>query len=139
MAAALTMTLVGSLFIARWWQALLYNPGGFRQEFHALALGKVFAAVAVVLLVMNIVSMDGANVVAGDLLILAGFLFTLQGIAVVHGVVARTQASKGWLIGMYVLLLLPMSMAQMLIVLAAAGFGDNFINFRAYVGNKAED
>lgn len=139
MAAALTMTLIGSLFIGRWWQALLYNPGGFREEFHALTLGKVFAGVVVVVLLMNLPIVGGVIPVASDLLILAGFLFVFQGIAVVHGIVGKTGAHKGWLIAMYVLLLLPMTMTQMLIVLSAAGFGDNFIEFRAYFGNKAKD
>ena len=32
-AAASVFGLLFGLFLGRWWQALLYNPGGFRQEF----------------------------------------------------------------------------------------------------------
>ena len=139
MAAALTMTLVGSLLLGRWWQALLYNPGGFRQEFHGLALGKAAAVVTAVLFLLDSLRVEGVLVLSGDLLIVAGFLFMLQGMAIVHSLVARREASTGWLVGMYVLLVLPMTMAQMLFVLAIAGFGDNFFNFRELLGKKTED
>ena len=32
-AAGLFLQLAVTLFVARWWQGVLYNPGGFRQEF----------------------------------------------------------------------------------------------------------
>lgn len=32
------LSVVVSLILGRWWQALLYNPGGFQQEFHALRI-----------------------------------------------------------------------------------------------------
>ena len=38
LAAGNAVTAVFSLLLARYWQALLYNPGGFREEFHALRL-----------------------------------------------------------------------------------------------------
>ena len=43
----LVTTSVMSLIVSRWWQSLVYNPGGFREEFHGLRLD---AAVARVLL-----------------------------------------------------------------------------------------
>ena len=36
--AAEALTILSALFIARWWQAMLYNPGGFQQEFHIPSL-----------------------------------------------------------------------------------------------------
>ena len=41
--------LVGLLF-SRWWQALLFNPGGFQQEFHGLSLSVSEALGALVLI-----------------------------------------------------------------------------------------
>jgi len=38
LAAGNAVTALFSLLLARYWQALLYNPGGFREEFHALRL-----------------------------------------------------------------------------------------------------
>ena len=51
----LVMTLVG-LMVARSWQARLYNPGGFREEFHAIRLpaGIAFGLMAIALLSVTI-------------------------------------------------------------------------------------
>src|SRR3569623_1035129 len=48
--AALVLGLMLRLLLARWWQALLYNPGGFRREVHALRLSRGFAALALAVL-----------------------------------------------------------------------------------------
>ena len=45
------LTLI-SLFTARWWQAKLYNPGGFQQEFYQLRLSRANILVLVVGLVL---------------------------------------------------------------------------------------
>src|SRR3569832_1316830 len=55
--AALVLGLMLSLLLARWWQALLYNPGGFRREFHALRLSRGFAALALAVLLVCLLSL----------------------------------------------------------------------------------
>ncbi|PVV21544.1 MAG: hypothetical protein B6D74_11495, partial [gamma proteobacterium symbiont of Ctena orbiculata] len=35
-AVVFMLQLLFSLYLARWWQAMLYNPGGFATEFHQL-------------------------------------------------------------------------------------------------------
>jgi hypothetical protein len=47
-----TISCVSCLLLARWWQALLYNPGGFRAEFHALRFSPQVSSVLVALLLM---------------------------------------------------------------------------------------
>jgi hypothetical protein len=61
-------------------------------------------------------------------------LHLLQGIAVVHGLVARSGANVGWLVAMYVLLLLPMVTTQTALTLAVAGMVDNWMDFRTRMG-----
>lgn len=131
-AVALGVTL--SLLLARWWQAALYNPGGFRSEFHALRLGRVVAGATVLLLALNWLQPTGLGLLT-DLLPLALLLHLLQGIAVVHGLVARSGANVGWLVAMYVLLLLPMVTTQTALTLAVAGMVDNWMDFRTRLGS----
>lgn len=131
-AVALGVTL--SLLLARWWQAALYNPGGFRSEFHALRLGRVVAGATVLLLALNWLQPTGLGLLT-DLLPLALLLHLLQGIAVVHGLVARSGANVGWLVAMYVLLLLPMVTTQTALTLAVAGMVDNWMDFRTRFGS----
>ncbi|MEW6646259.1 MAG: hypothetical protein AB1450_03545 [Pseudomonadota bacterium] len=131
--AAVTLGVALSLFLARWWQAVLYNPGGFRSEFHALRLGRVSGGLTVLLLALAWLQPAGLGLLI-DLLPLALLLHLLQGVALVHALVARSRANVGWLVAMYVLLLLPMVTTQLALTLAVAGMVDNWMDFRTRVG-----
>jgi hypothetical protein len=88
---ALTVTLC--LILARWWQALLYNPGGFRQEFHSLRLTP---SLTVLLLVTGIaLSSLGADYRSWALIFAVPLVFA--GFALVHGLVAQKQLNGQWL------------------------------------------
>ncbi len=128
-AAALVAQLLFGLFIARWWQALLYNPGGFGAEFRALRLGRAFG-VLVLLLLAALPFVEGPSLVANLLLVL-GVLLLLQGLAVAHQVRALTQARQMWLIGLYVLFVL--FMPQSLILVACVGLVDIWADIRSRV------
>lgn len=134
-AAALLTSLLGSLCLARWWQSMLYNPGGFRREFHALQLGRGLTVATLALMALSTFGELPGHQLAAELLVVAGVLFVVQGLAVVHGLVGRTGAGKGWLIGTYALLLL--ALPQMAMTLAVAGVADNWFDFRARFGGKA--
>ncbi|WP_028671491.1 hypothetical protein [Saccharospirillum impatiens] len=83
------------LVLARYWQAGLYNPGGFRQEFHTLRIsGRLL--IALVLLA----GLAYAVKPAAMLLLLLPLLFA--GVALVHGVIAKTNMGGQWLIAFYV-------------------------------------
>lgn len=132
--ATVLYTVMMNLFIGRWLQALVFNPGGFRAEFHALHLGRWMAGVALVLLALgNFTGGTLANV-ALDLLFLVGAVYSLQGLALMHAVVASTSAHVAWLAGMYVLMLF--ALPQVALVLSAAGFADSLMNFRARLQKK---
>jgi hypothetical protein len=137
MAAALTLSLVASLFIARWWQAQLYNPGGFQSEFHALRFSRVLG---VVTLVTAAGALAGGSVtaLAGDLLLVWLVLHLLHGLAVAHGLVKKGGANALWLFGMYALMLWPPFLPPTVITLAALGFADEWFDFRSFFGKKEE-
>jgi len=125
LAASVVFSTVTSLLLARWWQAGLYNPGGFGREFRALRLGRVAAVVAAVLCGAAL----GLDVHAVRGLALATVaLFVFQGLAVAHGVVARRGMASGWLVGLYVLaLFLP---PQVMAGLTLVGIADAWADFR---------
>lgn len=128
-AAALVGQLLFGLFIARWWQAGLFNPGGFGAEFRELRLGRPFG-VLVLLLLVALQFVEGASLVANLLLVL-GVLLLLQGLAVAHQVRALKQARQGWLIGLYVLMIL--FMPQSLILIACVGLVDIWADIRSRI------
>jgi len=118
----LAMTLAVCLIIARWWQAALYNPGGFRAEFHALRLDRV-QALALLLLAFGFGAMgEGFRLWAW--MPLVPLLFA--GIALVHAL-AAARGRGGWLGLFYAALLVLAPLKQFVVVLAAM---DSLIDIR---------
>ena len=117
------MAVLG-LMIGRYWQAGLYNPGGFRQEFHQVRLSPLVSIglLALVILAPQWPSLAMLSPVASVPLLLAGF-------ALVHGVVGARNLGKGWLIGTYVLFVLFLRFAYPLIMFLA--FVDSLFDFRS--------
>lgn len=132
--AALVLGLMGSLLIARWWQAILYNPGGFRQEFHEFRLGRTTSLLLVGLLALSELFDGWVAALSAELLIVAMLLFLIQGIALIHGLVAKTGTQPGWLIAMYALLVI--ALPQTGLTLALAGFVDNWFDFRNFFAKR---
>ena len=133
-AAGFFLQLTMSLFLARWWQALLYNPGGFRDEFHQLRLPRVLS-IALLLALLLMLLQDGADVsILEYLLTLLVVAWFIQGLALAHGIVGKLGSSSGWLIGIYLLLLF--ALPHTVIVLAVAGMADAWFDFRARLGPR---
>ncbi|MBI4005895.1 MAG: DUF2232 domain-containing protein [Gammaproteobacteria bacterium] len=124
MAAGLVISLILTILIARWWQALLYHPGGFRKEFHALNLprGLLLAVLAGLVLMVMGKSNPGSPVL--DILVLLVFLYLFQGIAMIHRMIAARGMSKAWLVVMYALLFV---VPQAILFLACLGMVDSWI------------
>jgi hypothetical protein len=121
------------LMMARWWQALLYNPGGFQQEFHQFRLQP---RAAMLLAIMFVLASFGITVLAGWIMyFVVPLLFA--GLALVHGLIGLKKLSWLWLIAFYMLLLNPL-LAQLLTVAALV---DSWVDFRGRVkraGNQAD-
>ncbi|MGD2082371.1 MAG: hypothetical protein PVF91_05370 [Chromatiales bacterium] len=133
LAAGFFLQLTLSLFLGRWWQALLYNPGGFREEFRGLRASRALGYLTLVLLV----ALFGLSAEWGPvryLLVLLFALYFLQGLAVVHTMVAQAGAGVGWLIGVYALLVL--ATYYTMSALAAAGFADTWLDIRRRAGAR---
>lgn len=127
--AVLVLGSVAAVLLARWWQALLYRPDGFRREFHALRLGKPAGGVAALVFAFAAIPHMGAmGKAADDLLFVIAAVFALQGLAVAHAGVRCRHASVGWLAGLYVLATL---IPYVALLLAAAGVVDNWLDFRS--------
>lgn len=127
LAAAYFLQIAASLFLARWWQALLYNPGGFGAEFRALRLPRWLAGVAVPLVAALFV--DGLPDALRYLALPAVAAFFLQGLALAHSQLAAFNAGPGWLVGIYALLVVATPYA--FTALATAGYADAWMDFRA--------
>lgn len=124
---------VVSLIVARWWQAMLYNPGGFGEEFRQLRLPVWLALLLALPLVATRLS---ANTDPGWLAWagVAMVPLAVAGIALVHGLVRQRGPGAGiWLFGFYVALLVLPVMRE-LVALAAAL--DSWLDFRGRAQRK---
>jgi len=130
-AAALAIIAIISLMIARNWQALLYNPGGFGEEFRQIRLGK---QAAIALMVAIAIAVITGNQLVVEMIMVGLAIFMFQGLSVAHALVKQRNMSSGWLIGLYVFMFL--LLVQMIVLLATFGIIDNFIDFRKKVANK---
>lgn len=136
LAAAMAVTLLAGLMIGRWWQSLLYNPGGFREEFYGLRMSRIAANVVLVVLILSMLGLGGISAFAGDLVIIAVALYSLVGLALVHAWVASTGKHVGWLVALYVVMfLMP---PQLMLVLAGVALADSRLDFRARLENKRQ-
>lgn len=124
LAALLQITTLLSLMLGRYWQALLYNPGGFGLEFRALRFSPALA-------MMLLVGMLLGPSLGAQLAMLAPLCsvpLVFAGIALVHGLVAKNRMSRFWLVGLYVTLVLFMQLIYPL--LAVLAIVDSLFDFR---------
>jgi hypothetical protein len=118
------------IFLARWWQAELYNPGGFGFEFRVLRMPKSAlygVAIAGVMVALNTVSSFDVAFVT-DCFIILVLLFSFQGLAVVHAKIYTNNLPVGWLVGLYLLSAIVPQLVGL--VLATTGVADSLADFR---------
>jgi hypothetical protein len=131
-AAAMLMTLIGNLLLARWWQSLLYNPGGFAEEFLVLRLHPAVGAAALGAMALTQFGPTSLESLGIDLVFVMMSTFFITGLAVVHGLNANFGEQPGWLIGVYMLTFIFPS--QMMTILAATGLADTWVDLRKRIG-----
>ena len=123
LAAGNTVTVVLSLLLARYWQALLYNPGGFRKEFHALRLPPLWTA-GLGLLTLGIWAQEPW--LSGWALVVSVPLM-FCGLALVHAYMAASGRGAGSAVVFYLMWILLDPVKGLLLGLVVA---DAWIDFR---------
>ncbi|OLU24464.1 hypothetical protein BVH03_20410 [Pseudomonas sp. PA15(2017)] len=130
LAALLQVVSLLSLMLGRFWQASLYNPGGFGAEFRELRFPPMLA----MLLLVGMLLGPSLGVEMAMLTPLCSVPLAFAGIALLHGLVAKGRLSKFWLVGMYITLLLFMQLTfPLLVVLAIV---DSLFDFRGRLADK---
>ena len=124
-------TVIG-LVLSRWWQALLYNPGGFQEEFHMLRLSPKLSLVCLSIFIAGLAL--GGNYQLW--LRLASIPLLIGGLAIVHYVVQHKGFGRQVLVVMYVGLFLfgPVLM----VLLGALGAADSVMNFRTRLADDKQ-
>ncbi|MVF11430.1 hypothetical protein FT643_04655 [Ketobacter sp. MCCC 1A13808] len=131
MAWVTTLGAIASLLLARWLQARLYNPGGFRAEFHQLRLTPMAAAGLMLVLILV-----QAKPEARMVLPCAVMPLLLASLGLVHGLFGRKPNSLPLLVFFYVGLLVSAGLGVMLLISAAVM--DSFVDFRKRIQKRYE-
>ena len=126
-------SLMITMILARWWQAILYNPGGFREEFHALRLPRMLLpAVVAALLLAGL----GSKGLLSDLFMVCIMVYFFQGLAIMHALTAKRRFGWGGLAPIYAaLFFFPQ---YVLMGLAILGALDGIVDFRARPKGKTQ-
>ena len=129
-AAGLGLSIVLSVILARWWQAQLYNPGGFGAEFRHIQLPKVVAIATISIVLLTTISKGQITFTAYliDLGLIGVMAFMFHGLAIVHYFAQQTNVTTAWLAGLYFFIFLASIYA--FIILAIIGVADSIADFR---------
>lgn len=127
MAGTYLVTGVAMTMLARSWQAGLYNPGGFRKEFHAFRLSPVVAVLCAVTMVV------GPFLGLNSMLLgwAGGMPLLVAGLALVHGLVGRKNLNGQWLVLFYIALVL--TAPSLMILLVFLAFVDSWLDIRGRI------
>jgi len=131
--AGTAMSSVLCLLLARYWQAALYNPGGFGVEFKALYYpATVSMSLAVATMALASLGMEYRTWA-----LICVIPLSFAGLALVHARAAWRGQGRGWLTGFYVAWLF-FDPVKLLVVFAA--IADSWFNFRQrWTGGPGQD
>lgn len=128
LAMGIMLNVLMCLYLARGWQAQLFNPGGFRNEFYALRLGRGAALATLAAIVLSILPLDGVAHMATEIMLVLLGLYVVQGLALIHAIVVLRGMHVAWLVVLYLVMLFVLP--QLLVLVAVVGLIDTWADFR---------
>ncbi|MBA59296.1 MAG: hypothetical protein CMQ40_09010 [Gammaproteobacteria bacterium] len=123
-ALVLYLAMIALLSLARWCQSRLYNPSGFRNEFHSLRFPAQISLVVVLMVFVCLIFKDKLGV----WIPLLGAPLLIAGLGFVHWIFAKTETSVYWLVGFYAMLLVFFQIFYPM--LTSLAILDSFLNLR---------
>lgn len=126
-AAGTIFSMLFGLFLARWWQSVLFNPGGFRQEYLSLTTHQSMAMLSLLLIGLSMTPLGIITEIARNICVLLFVLYSFVGSAVLH-VSFANMAAKRFLVPMlYITLgMIP----HTLVIVAVIGLLDAKLDLR---------
>ena len=132
-AAGSVFGLLFGLFLGRWWQSNLYNPGGFRLEFLSLDAKPRLCIASLAIVATAFISTGTIAEIAWNISILLFVLYTVIGTAILHSVFLTKKLARYMVAMLYITLFL-IPHAMLLVVLI--GLSDPWLNLRKKKSNQ---
>lgn len=131
-AAGSVFGLLFGLFLGRWWQANLYNPGGFKQEFLSLYTKPRLSIGSIAIVAIALASSGVISEIAWNIIILLFVLYTVSGTSVLHTLFSGMKLGRYMVPMLYItLFLIPHAM----LLVALVGLSDPWLNLRKKKSN----
>jgi hypothetical protein len=121
--------MLAAVILARWWQSVLYNPGGFGKEFRGLRLLPGLTLALILLMVLCYVS---GNPYLSTWIVVLVVPFLVSSIALIHWTVASKKLGGNWLLVFYLLMLFFMQFVLPVLVIMAVT--DSWMDLRKRIG-----
>lgn len=126
-AAGSVVGLLFGLFLGRWWQAVLYNPGGFKQEFLSLMTRPRYTLGTLIVIAIALLNVGVISDMASNLCVVLTVLYLLIGTAILHTVFANKSLARYIVPMFYVTMIL---IPHTLLAVALVGLSDLWLNLR---------
>lgn len=122
--ASVMLNVLLQLGIARWWQAVMFNPGGLRQELYQIRLSHVLGGLFILCAGLSY----GLGGSASDMMPVLYGVFCVAGLSLLHNVFSHTKGGLFWIGLVYILgiVLFPISIG----VISLIALLDIGLNFR---------
>jgi len=133
-AAGVVNIMLFGLFLGRWWQSLLYNPGGFKAEFLMLKAQPRLSWICIVLVAVALISHGKISEIAWNAAIIMFVMYVFIGTAVLHPIFAGMSIGNLAVPMFYITLFL---IPHVLLPVALVGLADSWLNLRNRKINKS--
>ncbi|MCK4494433.1 MAG: hypothetical protein KAU26_10270, partial [Methylococcales bacterium] len=127
------ISLLAGLFLGRGWQALLYNAGGFKQEYLALRGQKILGGLAIISFVMAWGLSGVFAEVFSNISVIFFVLYAFLGIVILHASFAVMRFKNILVPFLYIsIIMIPHAM----IPAALIGLTDTWLDLRKKILNQ---
>lgn len=125
--------VLAGLFLGRWWQAILYNPGGFKKEYLTLRSRPKLAIATVIVIAASVLFSGLVAEICANIGIILFLLYAFLGTIILHCAFATLKQKNFLLPFLYVTMTL---FPYALIPAAIIGLADTWLNLRNKIPNQ---
>jgi len=117
MIAAIIFNAILQLIVARWWQAIVFNPGNLRVELRSIRLSQLAGILFIVSLVFSYLG----NSVVLDIMPILYILFASAGLSLIHYLFGLSYSATKWfwLSALYITLIFTLPVSVLLVAMVA--------------------
>ena len=127
------LTLLSGLFLARWWQSVLYNPDGFIKEYLSLQGRQGLGLFSLVVLIVGWMSSGLIAEICWNISLILICLYAFLGTVILHVSFLNMKMKKFLVPFVYITLVL---IPHLVFPMAILGLADTWLNLRNKILNQ---